>query len=479
MGAMRQNFAALAGREFRLLWAGSLLATTAFMTTFILVPIVAYEISGSYAASGLAQMGMGFASVFLGPFGGVIADRYPKKPLVLLGQIVPCLIIVGTGLLIVTDTITIPLLFGSTLLMGAAFALMGPARQAWVTDLVPRGLLANAVALQQMSINIAQVFGPAMASVIVFVFGVDAGILYLLVAALFVIVIPLTTMLPNTRPSQKAGDWRAARAELVAGFTYLRTRTRLRSLWLFWLLMVVCGFAMQTLLPGIMEREFGLDSTEALPVYLVFGVSALAINIPLAGLVSGRWAWQLLLATAVLMGVGLWMMAWAPTYGLFIILAAVAGAGRSGVMLVNQSILMSNTRPEYFGRVMSWVLIAFGLQAFLAPVWGALADAIGGRETLLIVGVIVFASTALMALAWLRTRHIPAESGTGAAHAAGDTSDLPAAPPPTARPSGPPTPAEPPRTAPSPAFSAAFAARVAPVVLMEGQKSRSTILSGD
>ena len=138
---------------------------------------------------------------------------------------------------------------------------MGPARQAWVTDLVPPRLLANAVALQQMSINIAQVFGPAMASVIVFAFGVDAGILFLLVAALFVIVIPLTTMLPNTQPSRKAGGWSEARRELVGGFNYLRTRTRLRSLWLFWLLIVVCGFAMQTLLPGIMEREFGLDSS--------------------------------------------------------------------------------------------------------------------------------------------------------------------------------------------------------------------------
>ena len=59
------------------------------MTTFLLVPIVAYDISmmvGSYAASGIAQAGSGIAMFFLGPFGGVIADRYPKKPLVLIGQ---------------------------------------------------------------------------------------------------------------------------------------------------------------------------------------------------------------------------------------------------------------------------------------------------------------------------------------------------------------------------------------------------------
>ena len=59
------------------------------MTTFLLVPIVGYEISGSYALSTLAQMGSGLAMFFLGPLGGVIADRYPKKPLVLAGQIFP------------------------------------------------------------------------------------------------------------------------------------------------------------------------------------------------------------------------------------------------------------------------------------------------------------------------------------------------------------------------------------------------------
>ena len=89
------------------------------------MPIVAYELTGSYAASGFAQAGM-VAQLALGPFGGVIADRYKKKPLVLGSQILPCAIIVATGMLTVTDNITIPLLFGSTFLMGGTFSLMGP-----------------------------------------------------------------------------------------------------------------------------------------------------------------------------------------------------------------------------------------------------------------------------------------------------------------------------------------------------------------
>ena len=119
-------------------------------------------------------------------------------------------------------------------------------------------------------------------------------------------------------------------------------------------------------------------------------------------------------------------------FALVLILSAVAGAGRSGVMLVNQSIMMSNTRPEYFGRVMSFVLMAFGLQGVLGPIWGVIADAIGGREALFVVGVVVFAATGLMFLAWLRIRRLPLELGTAAAAVAGESP--PESPPRVARP---------------------------------------------
>ena len=80
MNRLNHTFAAFAIRDFRFMWAGSLLSVTAFMTSFILVPSVAYELTGSYLAAGLAQMGAGVAQLLLGPIGGVIADRYPKKP---------------------------------------------------------------------------------------------------------------------------------------------------------------------------------------------------------------------------------------------------------------------------------------------------------------------------------------------------------------------------------------------------------------
>ena len=457
MNHLSVTFAALRVRDYRLLWSGSLLATTAFMTTFILVPIVAYEITGSYAASGIAQSGM-VAQLIFGPFGGVIADRYKKKPLVLGSQIIPCAIIVVTGILIVTDRITIPMLFASTFLTGATFSLMGPARQSWVVELVPAKLLPNAVALQNMSINVAAVLGPMMASILVLSMGLNSGILYLLVASLFVVVVPLTTMISGSGRATPPDQRKPMTIEMMAGLRYITSRPELRSLWLFFMLIVVTGFALQTLIPGLLNQEFGRSEQEATVVALIWGLTALPLNVVLAGLVGGRYPWPLLFLSAAALAGGIWMTAVAPTYAILLIVSAVAGGARSSVMLLNQTILMSNTRPEYFGRVMSWIFIAFGLQGILAPVWGIVADAIGGRGTLLIVGLVVVVGTVLMAISRARTRRILPEPGTAAASIAAD--QLPE--PDLAQPE--------PRTAPSPAISSLFAARVAPIVLMEGQR---------
>lgn len=447
------RFAPLGQRNFRLLWTGSLLSVTAFMTSFTLVPSIAFELTGSNQAAGIAAMGSGLAQVLLGPFGGVIADRYPKKPLVLFGQAIPGVVLTALGILIVTDLISIPLLLAGTLMMGVGFAVMGPARQAWVGQLVPKRMLPNAVALQQLSMNLAQVVGPGLIFIAPLL-GLEEKYLYLVVAPVFLIVLPLTTRLPWSAPETAPADRRPMRTELAEGFRYIRTNPRLRVLWVYFLIIVACGFAFQTLLPGTLE-VFGQDPFNVGPTYLIFGLLGIIVNLQLVGIVGGRFAWQALIAMGLLMAAGFWLAANAQSYGIFLILSGLVGAGRSGVMLVNQSILMANTNPRYFGRVMSFVMMGFGLQSLLGPAWGGLADAIGNLDALFAVGVIAASATVLMTLAWLRIRNLPPEAGTAAAEAPAPAVMRPAA---TAAAAGPPPP------------DPAFVQRAAPVVLMEGQK---------
>lgn len=412
MSWLRANFAALGLRDFRFQWIASTLGTTAFMTRFVLVPIIAFELTESYVASGLAAMGNGVGTLILTSYGGVIADRFSKKPTVLVSHVAEGLVIAGSGILIVADLITVPLLFISTLIGGSAFALTGPARQSWVAELVPKELVPNAIALQQMGVNVAQVLGPTVASIAVIAFGVDAGAIYLGVSLVFLIVIPLTLLLPRTPPA--ISERRSPGRDLLDGFQYVRRDPRLRILMLFLILLVICGFAFQVLIPGILFNEFDRSADEAVVVNAVLGLAALSINLPLAGLVGGRHAWPLLMAAACLMGAGLWLVSWAPGFGLLLVCSALAGAGRSAALLINQSIMMANTRSEFYGRVTAFMLMAFAVQSVISPVWGVAADAIGGRETLFLVGAIVVGGTALMLPAWLRLRRLPDDAATAA-----------------------------------------------------------------
>ena len=438
------SFAALSDGRYQLLWSGTLFSTTAIMTSFLLVPIVAYEITGSYAASGIAQMGSGIAMLLLGPIGGVVADRSAKKPLLIFAQIALGLLVLGTGLLVVTELITIWMLFISSLLMGVGFALVGPARQAWMGELIPRPLMASGVGLMQVAQNLALVIGPMLGSVLLIAFSVGSGQIYFLVAACFLIALPLTTFLPGARRSSSS-ERRSIARELGSGFRYLMSSPRLRLLWGYWMVVAICRFASQTLLPGFIERNFGVPASDTFLLYLIVGVVALIANVPLAGMVSGRRAWQLLIGFGLLMALVFVLGALTPSFFALMLVAILVGVSTTGVLLVNQALIMTNSRPEYFGRVMSFVVLGFAAQSLLAPIWGILADAIGGRETMILVGMITLAATIGLVVGWLRTRRLPLEVGTPAAAAL---------------------------------QAVGFAARLRPLARMGGQKQRAASSAG-
>jgi MFS family permease len=397
------TFAALGYQTYRQFWLGSIVATTAFMMSFMLVPSVAFEITGSNAAAGLAQMGSGIGMFAVSPIGGVIADRMHKKPLVLMGQVIPAIVILVTGVLILTDMITVPLLTLATLIMGLGFAFMGPARQAWVGELVPREIFPNAIALQQIAQNVSQVAGPLLIALLV---GNLLGIggTYLFMASMFAIVLPITARLPNPAPTAK--ERRTVRTELVAGLSYVWRDRRLRTLWLGFMGLVVCGFAFQTLLPGLLSEELDRAPSDVGLVVLSLAVAGLLATLPLAGVVRSHRAWSIMLAAGLLMSVGFVLLSRAPSYGAAVLAGIPLGVGRSAFMLIDNSLLMSSAEPAYHGRVMSLAMMGFGSQALLAPVWGALADAVGVRTTLLVVGVAAATVTVMIGLSWMAIRRL-------------------------------------------------------------------------
>ena len=221
-------------------------------------------------------------------------------------------------------------------------------------------------------------------------------------ASMFAIVLPITTSLPNTEPPPK--ERRNVRTELVAGLSYVWRDMKLRTLWLGFMGLVICGFAFQTLLPGLLSEDLDRSPSDVGLVFLSLAIAGLLASLPLAGVVRSHRAWPILLTAGFVMALGFVLLSRAPSYGAAIAAAIPLGIGRSAFMLVDNSLLMSNAEPAYHGRVMSLAMMGFGSQALLAPVWGALADTVGVRTTLLIVGLAAATVTTLIGFSWLAIR---------------------------------------------------------------------------
>ena len=397
------SFESLGLPAYRLLWGGSLFATLAFMMSFTVQPVVAFDLAGTNQAVGLVQMGLGISMLVIGPFGGVIADRVSKKPVVFAGQSFIAAAMLATGILLLADALTIGLLAATAAAMGLAFSFMGPARQAWVGEMVPPALLPNAVALSQLALSISRVAAPLIAGVLLTIAVIGAGGAYLIMASLFAVVLVATWLLPPTRPKPLA-ERRPIRAELREGIGYAAANPYLRLLLLFFAAVVVLGFTYQIVLPALLERHLDRPASNVGFLFTVNALGGLPVSLALAGLVGGRWAWPALFALPALMGVGLLVLAVAPSFEIAAVSMLLLGPGQWSFMLVNNALLMAHTAPAFYGRVMSLTMLAFGGQAILALPTGILADAVGEREVIAVAGVAALGVTALSALAFVPLR---------------------------------------------------------------------------
>ena len=393
------TFVSLQDPNYRILWTGSMFSMLAFMMSFTVQAVVAFELEGTNSAVGLVALGFGASMVILGPMGGVIADRVSKRPLVFVGQMIVAAALFATGLLLVLGGMTIIWLTLLTAVMGLAFTFLGPARQAWVGEMVPPRNLANAVALGQLSMNISRVAAPLLAGLMIGSAAIGSGGTYIFMASLYGIVLLTVYILPPTK-AKPAHERRAVTTELRAGVRYVARHSALRVLMLPFLAIVVIGFAFQIVLPALLERHLDREATDIGLILTVNAVAALVVSVGLAGMVGTKWAWPLMLGCGVLLGLGFLLLSAAPSFEFALLAMVVMGPGLSGFMLINNSLIMANTSPAYFGRVMSLTMLAFGVQGVLSLPTGILADAIGERQILVVAGIAVLIVVALGSAAY-------------------------------------------------------------------------------
>jgi MFS family permease len=382
------TFESLRVRDYRVLWWGSTLATLAFMMTRTVQSVVAFDIAGNSTAVGVVALGSGIAIIFIGPIGGVLADRLSKRQVLLTGQSLVGICFTTIGVLILTDVIELWMLVSLSFLMGLCFSFIGPTRQAYVGELVTRDLLANAVALSQLSMGFSRVISPMLAGGLIALAISGTGGTYLVMGAILFGVVATLSLLPASRPKPSG---KSLTGDFAAGLEHVRERPRLMLLVISFILVIIIGQPYVTVLPALLEHELGHSSETIGILFTVEAIGGLLTGLLVAGSVSGANAARVMFALGVMLGVGLIGLAFVPNLAFALVAEFFMGAGLTGFQLTNNALLMLEADQAYFGRVMSLVMIAWGGQGLTALPLGVLADRIGERPVLAIEGVLIIA----------------------------------------------------------------------------------------
>ena len=394
-------YPALAHPSFVLLWLGMMPATLAVMMNQVVAPYAAFTLSGSAAVLGLVSLAQGLPMLLLSLVGGVVADRLPRRLVLIgsqttLGLGAAALAVLGlVGLLEVWHVVA------ASFLQGAAFAFNMPARQAFIAELVPRARLANAAALINAGQNFCRVAGPALGGVLLAIPRVGIGGAFLAMAAMYVAALATLFRLPSgsRHPSDANATGRTGGAEhLLEGLRHVRSSPSIMALIGINLVVVVLGMPYQTLMPVVAERVFGVGAQGLGLLMAGSGAGALAGSLVVASVSRLPRPGLLQLGLAIALGIALIGFSLSRSFPVAIGLLVVVGFLFSSFSALNNTLLMANTEPRLTGRVMSMYLLTWGAMPAGALPLTWIADRAGAPTALALAGAIIALVVAGVAL---------------------------------------------------------------------------------
>lgn len=394
-GSWRKNtFAALENLEYRRLWVGGLISFLAVQMEFISRGWLAFRLTGSNAGLGAVYLGFGVPMLLLTPWGGVAADRLPKRAVLMGCQLTLAVSSLTVAVAEIFGFLTYPLLIGTAVLQGAGFSFLGPARMAFTGELVGRQRLGNAVVLQQMSMNGTRVFGPSVAGLLIGIPAFGVGGVYLMTTTFMLAAVLNTSRLPHGRPDPDR-EIRSPLSEMADGVRYVYRRKDVLVLVLTSLVVVMFAFPYVAFLPTIADRVFDVGSSGYGLMSGASAVGALAASLFIAGKAGGPAAVRIQVVCGILFGLGVAVLGHAPTFVIGLLMIVLIGAASSGFQSLNNSIVLDRTDLAYHGRVQSLMMLSFSGFGMMALPLGAIADNIGITITLGFMGGIAATAVAI------------------------------------------------------------------------------------
>ncbi len=366
-----------------------------------------YEITGSTAMLGVITLASTAPILILSLFGGAVADRFPKKLLIMASHGGFIVIFIGyavadiTGYLSQTHPESWWVLLTGGLLMGVIIALSMPARGAIIPEIVDRERLMNAVSLNVMGMSFFQMTIPVIAGYIIADFGY--GAIFFIMAGINAAAIFFNSLLPKipTRPVVNKN----VLIDIKEGFKYVLTNRTILLILILFISSVLLVNPLQMLMPVFAKDILKVGVEGQGTLMSLMGLGSIVVSFLLASFPSRKRGLTLLISN-ICMGVSMVTFAFSELWPLSMVMMVLIGMGRIGADACGNTLIQSYTDPAILGRVNSIVMVSFGLGGSGSLIIGILAESIGAPWSLGLFAIILIVSSLLAIIFLPRVRNL-------------------------------------------------------------------------
>ena len=401
MNAARQEFRSafrsLEIPNYRILWWAGVFSFMSVQMQFLLRGILAWDLTEREGALGLVYLCFGLAMLVATPLGGVAADRFPRRTVLLFSQ---GAIFVGAalmGLVVLTDTVQFWMVLVAGMIQGISFGFYGPARMAFASDLVGRDQLGNAITLSMLSMSATRIFAPSLAGILAGVWFVGLGGAYLLSASMSFLSLVAIWRLPKIAIEDPSH--RSPFSDIAEGVRYVRAKPQLRRLVLTSFFVIMFGFNYVAFMPALVKDVYDLGDAWLGILSSASALGAVVVSIPLASRADSPRAKKIMAVSGLAFGSFVMLLGAVPTFWWAFAVVLVIGAFTTVYQSLSNTIALQMSDDAHQGRVQSLMQMSFAGFGIAAAPLGLLAEQIGLRQTIGVMGAVALVASVIYYLA--------------------------------------------------------------------------------
>jgi predicted MFS family arabinose efflux permease len=378
-------------RQFRWFWIAAFVSNTGGWMQNATIPYVVYQLTGRAGEVGITGFFQYVPFMIMGLIGGTLADRFPRRLLLVVAQVLQAAVAVALWAVVATGSATTLNLSVLAFASGILGGLNTPIWQALVAELVPRELLLGAVTLNSTQFNASRALGPFLAGVVIAAFGAQASFLLNAVsfAAVVVVLFLIRVRSDATRP-----DGTSALAGIGAAVRHVWHTPAILTCCFAIIAVASLGSPLFSYLPVYGDAEFQVTGVRLGLLLGASGIGAVLVAPPLLNLQHRIPRATLLAAAMATYGLAVIAVGLIPNYAGVIVALMCFGAAYLAIASTINTTIQLLVRDDLRGKVIAIYLMCLtGALPIGLIVWGQCADAFGLRVTTVVAGVLLIVVT--------------------------------------------------------------------------------------